>query len=61
MGWHELNYILNEGTKVSGKTVAHTHMLIFTRKENDGISSMRRPTAQTVSDEHLANLKKSFL
>ena len=60
-GWFELNYILNEGTKISGKTVAHAHMLIFTRKENDGITSMYRPTAKSVTDEHLTTLRKLFV
>lgn len=60
-GITELNYHLNEGTRISGKTVSHVHMLIFTRKEDDGIVSMIRPTSKVVSDEYLSEIKKLFI
>lgn len=60
-GMTEFNYLLNEGTAISGKTVDHVHIHIFTRKENDGIQNMTRPTREKFNADHIEKIKKILL
>jgi len=60
-GIKELNYLLNEGSLIVGKNVDHVHIHIFTRKENDGIQNMVRPTRKKFNADRVEEIKKILL
>lgn len=54
------NYLLNEGPE-SGKTVDHVHYHFLTRKKNDKIQNMARPTKEKFNADRVEEIKKILL
>lgn len=60
-GETEFNYLLNEGTQISGKTEKHVHLHVFSRKLDDGIVNMSRPNRRKYLDEEVKTLKQILI
>jgi len=60
-GETEFNWLLNEGSSVSGKNEPHTHLHIFTRKYDDKMVNMARPTRRKFEKEEAERTKELLL